>query len=71
VRSDKNASHLRPVRREASELTDTQIEKLMEFGRREAAIIDEMVDAARADDRDRAWQLAQKLVEIEDETKQQ
>jgi hypothetical protein len=71
MRGNNAASRLRPVRREAGELSDTQIEKLLEFGRREAEIIDELVDATRADDRDHVWQLARTLVEIEDEAKQQ
>jgi hypothetical protein len=56
--------HIRLQRRPAEELTPSQIEILMEFGRREADLIDELEVAARAGDRERVWVLAQELVGI-------
>jgi hypothetical protein len=58
---------LHVVRRAAEELSDSQIERLMDFGRREADLITEMAEAARAGDRNLVWQLAQALVDIEDQ----
>jgi hypothetical protein len=58
---------LRVVRRAVEELSEAQIEQLMNFGKREADLIDEMVAAARAGDRDLVWQLAQALCDIEDQ----
>ena len=39
----------------------------MDFGKREADLIDEMTAAARAGDRNLVWQLAHALCEIEDQ----
>jgi hypothetical protein len=58
---------LRVVRRAVEELSEAQIEQLMNFGKREADLIDEMVAAARAGDRNLVWQIAQAMVEIEDQ----
>jgi hypothetical protein len=58
---------LRVVRRAIEELSEAQIEQLMNFGKREADLIDEMVAAARAGDRNLVWQIAQAMVEIEDQ----
>jgi hypothetical protein len=58
---------LRVVRRAVEELSEAQIEQLMNFGKREADLIDEIVAAARAGDRNLVWQIAQALVEIEDQ----
>src|SRR4051794_23410977 len=45
------------VRRAAEELSDEQIERLMDFGRREADLIEQMEAAARDGDRDLVWQI--------------
>jgi hypothetical protein len=58
------------VRRAVEELSDAQIERLMDFGRREARLIDELEIATRAGNRERAWELAQELCRIQDEAKQ-
>jgi hypothetical protein len=71
MRNDKNTSRLRPMRREAVELTDTQIEHLMKIGHLEAEVIDAMLDASRAHDHDRVLELAQALAALADETEQQ
>lgn len=60
---------LRAERRHAEELTDSQVERLIQFGRWEADLIDQMEAAARAGDRELVWQIAQALVEIEDQRK--
>ena len=60
---------IRAERRSAEELTDSQIERLMQFGRLEADLNDHMEEAARAGDRNLVWQIAQALVEIEDQRK--
>jgi hypothetical protein len=58
---------LHVVRRAVEELSDAQIERLMNFGKREADLIDEIAAAARAGDRNRVWQLVQDLCGIEDQ----
>jgi hypothetical protein len=62
--------NLRVVRREPAELTDHQIEQLMDFGRAEAALVDEMEAAARVGDKNLVWQLAEELVRMQDEVRQ-
>ena len=57
---------LHVVRRAIGELSDNEIERLMDFGKREADLIDEMTAAARAGDQNLVWQLARSLCEIED-----
>ena len=64
------AAHIRVERIPAAELTDHQIECLMNFGRREADLIDQMEAAARTGDRDRVWELAEELVSLQDEVEQ-
>jgi hypothetical protein len=61
-----NTQRMRVVRRAPEELSDAQIERLIGFGRAEADVIDELEAAARAGDRELAWQLARKLVELQD-----
>lgn len=58
---------LRVARRAAEELSDAQVEQLMNFGKREAHLIDEMTAAARAGDRNLVWQLARALCDLEDQ----
>ena len=53
-----------------ADMTDSQIETLMSFGRREAELIDELEDATRAGDRDRAWRLSEELCRVTDEALQ-
>jgi hypothetical protein len=65
------SAHIRVERIPAGELSDDAIDRLVSFGRREAQLLDEMEAAARAGDRDLAWQLAQTLVRLQDEAKQQ
>ena len=55
------------LRRAIEELSDNEIERLMNFGRREADLIDEMTAAARAGDRNLVWQLARALCDLEDQ----
>ena len=57
---------LHVVRRAAEELSDLQVEQLMDFGRRESALIDEITAAARAGDQNLVCQLVQALCDIED-----
>ena len=59
-------SGIRVVRRGVEEFTDTQIEKLIDFGKRESDLIDQMEAAARAGDRELAWQLAQAICDLHD-----
>jgi hypothetical protein len=51
-------------------MTESQIETLMNFGRQEALLLDELEAATRAGDRDEAWRLLQEFCRIEDEAKQ-
>lgn len=60
-------SRIRAIKKTAHELTDSELERLMSFGRREAELIDELEEATRNGDRDLAWQIAQTLVRVEDE----
>ena len=53
--------------RAIEELSDNEIEQLMNFGRREADLIDEMTAAVRAGDRNLVWQLARALSDLEDQ----
>jgi hypothetical protein len=61
---------IRVERTPAHELSDAQIEKLMGFGKREADLIDQIEEAARAGDRDLCWQLAEALVRLQDQAAQ-
>lgn len=65
----KPVTRIRVMPRAADELTDSQIETLMNFGKREAELIDELEAATRNGDRDLAWQIAQALCRIEDEAR--
>jgi hypothetical protein len=59
-------SRIRVERIPADELTDHQIERLVQFGQREADLIDEMEVAARLGDRNLVWQIAEALVQLQD-----
>jgi hypothetical protein len=63
-------ARIRVERIPADALTDTEFQRLMAFGRREAELIDEMEAAARAGDRNEVWRLAEELVRIQDAAKQ-
>jgi hypothetical protein len=62
-----STNRIRVDRRPVGELTDAQIERLMDLGRREAALIDEMEGAIQAGDRDLVWQIAIRLCRLGDE----
>ena len=64
-----NNPRIRAERIPADELTDAQIERLMEFGCREANLIDEMEAAVRSGDRNLTWQLAEALVRLQDQAR--
>jgi hypothetical protein len=64
-----NKPRIRAERVPADELTDAQIERLMEFGKREAGLLDEMEAAARVGDRDLVWRIAQALCQMDEEAK--
>jgi hypothetical protein len=64
-----NTSRIPVERVPADELSDSQIERLMEIGSAEADLIDEMESAVRAGDRDLVWQLAATLVRHQDEAR--
>jgi hypothetical protein len=70
VKKQASTPHLHVVRHAVDELSDEQIARLMDFGKREADLIDQMEAATRAGDRDLVWQLAQALCRIQDEAKQ-
>ena len=59
--------NLRVVRRPVEELSDEQIARLMDFGRQEAALLDQMEEAVRTGDKNLCWEIAQALVHIQDE----
>jgi hypothetical protein len=65
-----NTARIRVERVPADELSDHQIQRLIEFGKREAELIDEMEAATRAGDRNLVWQLAEELVHFQDEAQQ-
>jgi hypothetical protein len=65
----KATGRLRIVRKAVEDFSDTEIEKLMDFGRREADLLEEMEAAVRTGDRELVWQLAKALVEIEDQSR--
>jgi hypothetical protein len=52
--------------RDPAEMTESQIDALMNLGREEAALLDELEAATRAGDRDEVWRIAQALCGIED-----
>jgi hypothetical protein len=54
-------------RRSIEELSERQIAELMAFGVEEATIIDEIENATRTGNRERAWELCQRLCDVEDE----
>jgi len=64
-----NTTRIRAVRHDPAELTDTQIETLMAFGRREAELLAELQSAVETDDRELAWQIAQALIQVEDQVR--
>lgn len=66
-----NNNRVRVVRCAAEELDDAQIERLMDFGKREADLIEQMEAATRDGDRDLCWQIAQELCRIRDEAHQE
>ena len=61
---------IRVKRIPAEDLSDHQIERLMEFGRREADLIEQMEEAARTGDRGKLWRLAEELVRLQDQAGQ-
>jgi len=56
--------HVEP--RPAEQLTDTQVSRLMEIARQEAALIDQMTDAMRASQTDEVLRLAKEITDLED-----
>jgi hypothetical protein len=62
-------AHIRALPRSVGDLTDSQIETFIRFGREEAQLIDELEAAVRTGDRDAAWRIAQALCRIEDEAR--
>jgi hypothetical protein len=52
------AVEFRPV----EDLTDAQIETLINFGRREAELLDQLEEVVASNDRERAWQICIALV---------
>ena len=56
-----------PHRRRVEELSDRQIQELMDFGKREAEIIDRLEAAVREGNRELAWEISEELVAVEDE----
>jgi hypothetical protein len=69
VRKSAAAPRIRAERIPANELTDSQIERIIGFGRQEADVVDQISQAARTGDRDKVWQLAQELVRLEDQAR--
>jgi hypothetical protein len=64
------SARIRVDRRPAAELSDDQIERLMDFGRREAQLIDEMTAAVAVGDRALTWQLAEALAKLQGEARE-
>jgi len=63
-------AHIRACPRSVEEMTDAQIETLINFGRCEAELIDELEEATRHGDRDRAWAICQRICQIEDRVRE-
>jgi hypothetical protein len=59
-------SRIRIERRRVADLSDSQVEALIGFGRREAELLEQLEAATRAGDKDLAWQIAQALCRVED-----
>ncbi len=60
-------TRIRVVRRDPAELSDRQIETLIGFGRREAELVDSLVEATRAGDHDAVWAISQAIARVEDQ----
>jgi len=60
---------MRVVRRSTEDLTDSQIEQLMTFGRREADLLDKLEAATRAGDRNLVFEIAQVFCQLEEENR--
>jgi hypothetical protein len=54
-------------RRSLADLSDQEIDRLVNFGRAEADLINQLVEASRDGDRDLAWRVVQEFRRIEDE----
>jgi hypothetical protein len=61
---------IRVERRPPEDFSDHQIETLMNFGKREADLINEMDAAVQVGDRNLVWQLAVTLTQLHDERAQ-
>jgi hypothetical protein len=64
-------ARIRVDRHPADELTDAQIERLMGFGRQEAALIDELEQATRNGDRESVWKTAQSICRLHDKVNEE
>jgi hypothetical protein len=63
-------AHIRALPRSINELTDSQIETLINFGREEAQLLDELEAAVKNEDRALVWQIAQAICGIEDRVRE-
>jgi hypothetical protein len=62
-----NTGRIRVVRRDPAELTDSQLDTILRFRSKRSDLIDKIEAAARAGDREQAWELAQALSRMTDE----
>jgi hypothetical protein len=53
--------------RDPAEMTESQLEVLMDLGRAEAELLDRLEAATRAGDRDAVWKIALEYCAIEDQ----
>jgi hypothetical protein len=61
-RSKQPPPKVRAEFKSVAEMTDHEIERIIEFGRREAELIDRLEIATRAGDRELAWELSKELL---------
>jgi hypothetical protein len=59
----KGNSHIALECRAIEDLTDGQIQALIDLGRREAELLDALEEAVASNDRERAWQICIAIAE--------
>jgi hypothetical protein len=67
VRDKNRIPSVRAEARPPEEMSESQIETLLNFGKRESALMDRLEVAARAGDKDEVWKIAQEYCRVEDE----
>lgn len=63
MRSAKQPARIAVAFRPVDELTDAQLQRLIDLGRREAELLNALEDAVANNDRDLAWQISMAIFE--------